>query len=84
MAEMFLEKIQDFHDVIRLLEEHPDWQVELRRVLFTKDLVLSQILDEGEKNYHSLLSMQPRHRTALRAFVTNILGSSAALYESQA
>ena len=22
MAEMFLEKIQDFHDVIRLLEEH--------------------------------------------------------------
>jgi hypothetical protein len=39
MAEMFLEKIQDFHDVIRLLEEHPDWQVELRRVLFTKDLL---------------------------------------------
>ena len=39
MAEMFLERIQDFHDVIRLLEEHPDWQVELRRVLFTKDLL---------------------------------------------
>jgi hypothetical protein len=40
MSEMFLEKIQDFHDVIRLLEEHHDWQVELRRVLFTKDLRL--------------------------------------------
>jgi hypothetical protein len=31
--------VADFHDLIRLLEEHPDWQTELRRVLFSQDLL---------------------------------------------
>ena len=31
--------VADFHDLIRLLEEHPDWQTELRRVLFVQDLL---------------------------------------------
>jgi hypothetical protein len=31
--------VADFHDLIRLLEEHPDWQIELRRVLFSQDLL---------------------------------------------
>jgi len=45
---------------------------------------LSQVLDEGEMNYHIMLSMQPRHRIAPRASVTNVLELSAALYESRA
>jgi hypothetical protein len=31
--------VVDFHDLIRLLEEHPDWRTELRRVLFSQDLL---------------------------------------------
>src|SRR5882724_11355541 len=31
--------VADFHDLIRLLDEHPDWQTELRRVLFSQDLL---------------------------------------------
>ena len=31
--------VADFHDLIRLLEEHPDRQTELRRVLFSQDLL---------------------------------------------
>jgi hypothetical protein len=31
--------VADFHDLIRLLEEHPDWRTELRRVLFSQDLL---------------------------------------------
>src|SRR5262245_105586 len=31
--------LTDFHEVIRFLEEHPEWQAELRRVLLTKDLL---------------------------------------------
>jgi hypothetical protein len=31
--------VADFHDLIRLLEEHPDWQTELRRVLLSHDLL---------------------------------------------
>jgi hypothetical protein len=40
---------------------------ELPQVLTT---VLSQSLHGDEQSYHSLLSMQPRHRIALPTFVT--------------
>ena len=31
--------LKDFQDVIRVLEEHPEWQADLRRVLLTKDIL---------------------------------------------
>jgi predicted Rdx family selenoprotein len=31
--------VADFHDLVRLLEEHPDWRTELRRVLLSQDLL---------------------------------------------
>lgn len=31
--------IAHFHDLVRLMEEHPDWRTELRRVLFSQDLL---------------------------------------------
>jgi hypothetical protein len=31
--------VADFHDLVRLLEEHPDWRTELRRVLFSQGLL---------------------------------------------
>ena len=31
--------VADFHDSIRLLEEHTNWRTELRRVLFSQDLL---------------------------------------------
>ena len=46
--------------------------------------VLSQVLDEGEKNYHYLLSMQPRHRTALRALGPEFRRFPIVPYESRA
>jgi hypothetical protein len=39
MAGASIQDIRDFHDVIRLLEEHPEWQADLRRVLLTKELL---------------------------------------------
>ena len=27
--------MDDFHDLIRLLEEHPEWREEIRRLLLT-------------------------------------------------
>jgi hypothetical protein len=39
--------VADFHDLVRLLEEHPDWRTELRRVLFSQDLLdLPRIVQE--------------------------------------
>jgi hypothetical protein len=34
-----LQDIKDFHDVVRLLEEHPEWRTELRRLILTDDLL---------------------------------------------
>jgi hypothetical protein len=39
MASSSVHDLTDFHEVIRFLEEHPEWQAELRRVLLTKDLL---------------------------------------------
>ncbi len=39
MAGTAIQDIKDFHDVIRLLEEHPEWRADLRRVLLTGDLL---------------------------------------------
>jgi cell division protein FtsB len=39
MAETSLQDIKDFHDVIRLLHEHPEWRDELRRVVLTDELL---------------------------------------------
>jgi hypothetical protein len=39
MAGTLTEGITDFHDVVRLLEEHPEWRAELRRLILTDDLL---------------------------------------------
>jgi len=31
--------VQDLHDLIRILEEHPEWRAEMRRVLLTEELL---------------------------------------------
>jgi len=32
--------VKDFHTLVRLLEQHPEWRAELRRLLFTDDVLL--------------------------------------------
>jgi hypothetical protein len=31
--------VQDFHDLIRLIEQHPEWRAELRRLVLTEELL---------------------------------------------
>jgi vacuolar-type H+-ATPase subunit I/STV1 len=31
--------VQDFHDLIRLVEQHPEWRAELRRLVLTEELL---------------------------------------------
>ena len=39
MAEGSLQDIKDFHDIVRLLEQHPEWRAELRRLVLTEELL---------------------------------------------
>jgi len=34
-----LQGIKDFHDVVRLLEEHPEWRADVRRLVLTDELL---------------------------------------------
>jgi hypothetical protein len=31
--------LSDFHDLVRVVEEHPEWRVELRRLVLTDSLL---------------------------------------------
>ncbi len=45
--------VNDFRDMLRLLEEHPDWRVELRRMMLTEELLtLPQLLREIAETQH--------------------------------
>lgn len=39
MAATSIQDIRDFSDIIRLLEEHPEWRADLRRLVLTDDLL---------------------------------------------
>jgi hypothetical protein len=39
--------VGDFHDLIRLLEEHPEWRAELRRHVLSDELVELPSLWQG-------------------------------------
>ena len=39
MAATSIQDIRDFHDVVRLLEEHPEWRAELRCLILRDELL---------------------------------------------
>ena len=39
MAGTMIQDIKDFHDVVRLLEGHPEWRAELRRLILSDELL---------------------------------------------
>lgn len=62
--------LTDFHEVIRLLEEHPEWQAELRRVLLTKDLLaLPEQMTQLTSTVRELAATQARTEQQLSTLV---------------
>lgn len=39
MADIALSEVKEFHDVVRLLEAHPEWRAELRRLILSDELL---------------------------------------------
>jgi len=69
--------VQDLHDLIRLLEEHPDWRAELRRVLLTSELLeLPELVREIvaiQRRHSELLEQHSREISELRALVMQLI-----------
>lgn len=66
MAAVSLQDITEFSQVIRLLEEHLEWRVELRRVLLTDELLnLPQQVERLTVQMGELVEAQRRTETQL-------------------
>jgi len=57
--------VDDFHDLVRLLEERPDWQADIRRIVLTKDLLalpeqVAELRVTTERRFQELAEAQAR------------------------
>ncbi|MBI3245673.1 MAG: hypothetical protein HYZ50_04095 [Deltaproteobacteria bacterium] len=57
--------VEDFHDLIRLLEERPEWQADLRRLVLTNELLsmpeqLAALRAEMEQSFRRMAAAQTR------------------------
>jgi hypothetical protein len=57
--------VEDFHDLVRLLEARPEWRPELRRLVLSDELLalpeqLTQFRSETEQRFRELLEAQRR------------------------
>jgi hypothetical protein len=73
MAATSIADIRDFHDIIRLLEEHPEWRADLRRVLLTDELLeLPRHLAQLAAQMRELVEAQRRTETQLAMLTDSV------------
>jgi chaperonin cofactor prefoldin len=78
--------VEDFHDLVRLLEAHPDWQRELRRLVLTDELLqlpvhMQQVddrIDRLTEAIRGLAARQERTDERLDALATRVADLAAA------
>jgi hypothetical protein len=73
MAATSIQDIRDFHDIVRLLEEHPEWRAELRRLILTDEvLALPEQVTRMAMQVSALAEAQHRTETQIGALTTRI------------
>jgi hypothetical protein len=84
--------VEDFRDLIRLLEEHPEWRVDLRRFVLTEELLsvpeqLVALRADTERSFQRVAEAQARtdeHLTRLSTRVEKLTERVEGLTEAQA
>ncbi len=80
--------VQDFQDLLRLLDEHPEWQAELRRRILTEELIelpaLVRSLAEGQAATNTQLAALAQRVDALAQRVDALAQRVDALAEQLA
>lgn len=72
--------VQDFHDLVRLIEQHPEWRVELRRLVLTEELLslpalvreLVDVQRTTERHLAELARAQARTDETLQALMRRV------------
>jgi uncharacterized protein YoxC len=77
--------VQDFQDLLRLLDEHPEWQAELRRRILTDDLLelpaLVRRIAEGQARTDEQLALLTARLDSLTAHVETLTARLDSLAE---
>jgi len=70
--------VHDFHDLVVLLEQHPEWQAELRRLILTKDILeLPEIVQKISITIQELAEAQKRTEESLNKLTARVDGLTA-------
>ncbi len=79
--------VQDYQDLVRLLQEHPEWREELRRSLFSEDLLalpmIVRQLAEAQQRTEERLNILTQRVDALTQRVDALTQRVEALAEAQ-
>jgi hypothetical protein len=66
-------EVEDFQDLIRLLQARPEWRADLRRVVLTDELLalpeqIARLHVETDRRFHELAEAQRRTEERVAAF----------------
>jgi hypothetical protein len=70
-------RVEDFHDLVRLLEERPEWRAELRRLVLTEELLampeqLAALRLETEQRFQALATQMETLTARVEALTTQV------------
>src|SRR5262249_50995790 len=70
--------VEDFHDLVRLLEERPEWREELRRLVLTPELLalpeqIAELRARSEQQFQELITAQQRTETEMRGLAAALI-----------
>ena len=84
MAGTELQDIKDFHDVVRLLEAHPEWRAELRQLVLTDNLLaLPEQVTQLTGQVAALAEAQRRTEAQIAGLTTRMEELAAALTRTE-
>jgi len=75
--------MDDFHDLIRLIETRPEWRTELRRLVLTEELLaapdqLAALRTRSEEQFQALVEAQQRTNLQLTTLTERVTALAAA------
>lgn len=81
--------VENFRDLIQLLETRPEWRLELRRLMLTDELLalpeqLALLRVRSEEQFHTLIEAQERTEAQMTALTERVTALAAAQERTEA
>ena len=75
--------VEDFRDLMRIVEERPEWRADLRRLVLTDELLslpeqMATLRATTERGFQDLAATQQRTEEQMAGLTTQVIGLAAA------